>query len=76
MKTFTVIWRDNGDDYFATKVEIEDDMEGQFEESDFVMMAAEVEYADDEDRVALLDELSEKGYDLIGVIRGEVDWLF
>jgi len=72
---FTVIWRDQGDEYMVTTVDVPEEQAGNMTSQDFVLEAARVEYAGFEDLEDTLDDLIEKGYDLIGVILGEVAWV-
>jgi hypothetical protein len=71
MTTYTVIWRDNGDDFMMTTVNTAVEPE-EMTYTDWVLLAGEVEYADwDEvDRVAALADLLD-GYDLLDVLVGE-----
>jgi len=71
MTTYTVIWRDNGDDFMMTPVNTAIEPE-EMTYTDWVLMAGEVEYADwdEADRVAALADLLD-GYDLLDVLVGE-----
>jgi hypothetical protein len=70
MTTYTVIWRDNGDDFMFTEVTTAVEP-AELTNTDWVIMAGEIEYAgwDDVDRVAALADLLE-GYDLLDVFVG------
>jgi hypothetical protein len=70
MNAYTVIWRDNGDDYMFTQVSTVIDP-ANLSSIDWVLMAGEVEYAewDEVDRVAALADLL-NGYDLLDVLVG------
>jgi hypothetical protein len=70
MNTYTVIWRDAGDDFMFTEVTTAVEP-AELTTTDWVIMAGEVEYAqwDDVDRVAALADLLE-GYDLLDVLVG------
>jgi hypothetical protein len=70
MNTYTVIWRDGGDDFMFTEVTTAVDP-AELTNTDWVIMAGEVEYAqwDEVDRVAALADLLE-GYDLLDVLVG------
>lgn len=70
MTTYTVIWRDGGDDFMFTEVTTAVDP-AELTNTDWVIMAGEVEYAqwDEVDRVAALADLLE-GYDLLDVLVG------
>jgi len=71
MTTYTVIWRDGGDDFMFTTVNTVVEP-SDMTSTDWVILAGEVEYADwDEvDRVAALADLLD-GYDLLDVLVGE-----
>ncbi len=70
MNTYTVIWRDSGDDFMFTEVTTAVDP-AELTNTDWVVMAGEVEYAqwDDADRVAALADLLD-GYELLDVLVG------
>jgi hypothetical protein len=70
MNTYTVIWRDNGDDFMFTEVTTAVEPP-ELTSTDWVIMAGEVEYAewDAADRIAALADLLE-GYDLLDVLVG------
>jgi hypothetical protein len=70
MTTYTVIWRDNGDDFMLTTVNTAVEP-SDMTNTDWVLLAGEVEYADwDEvDRVAALADLLD-GFDLLDVLVG------
>ena len=67
---YTVIWRDNGDDFMLTTVRTAVEPP-ELTSTDWVIMAGEVEYAewDAADRIAALADLLE-GYDLLDVLVG------
>ncbi len=71
MTTYTVIWRDGGDDFMFTTVNTAVEP-SDMTSTDWVILAAEVEYADwDEvDRVAAIADLLD-GFDLLDVLIGE-----
>ncbi len=71
MTTYTVIWRDGGDDFMLTQVNTAVEPE-EMTYTDWVLLAGEVEYADwdEADRVAALADLLD-GYDLLDVLVGE-----
>ncbi len=71
MTTYTVIWRDGGDDFMLTTVNTTVEP-SDMTSTDWVILAAEVEYADwDEvDRVAAIADLLD-GFDLLDVLIGE-----
>lgn len=79
MKQFTVIWRDNGDDFMVTTVELEDSVNPKMLSTNtWADMAHEVERAatateDDEDDDYLP---SRDGYDLISVIVGVPEYIY
>jgi hypothetical protein len=70
MRTYTVIWRDNGDDYMFTTVTT-DLHPSNIANNEWVAMSAAVEYAqwDEEDRESAILSLKE-GYDLLDVLLG------
>jgi hypothetical protein len=70
MTTYTVIWRDGGDDFMLTTVNTAVEP-SDMTNTDWVILAAEVEYADwDEvDRVAAIADLLD-GFDLLDVLIG------
>ena len=76
MQKYTVIWRDNGDDYMITTVEVPEEQGGNMNSQECVMAAAEVEYDGFEDKAEILEDIEENGYDLIGVIFGEAVWVY
>ena len=67
---YTVIWRDGGDDFMLTVVRTAIEP-AELTNTDWVIMAGEVEYAewDEADRVAALADLLE-GYELLDVLVG------
>lgn len=67
---YTVIWRDGGDDFMLTVVRTAIEP-AELTNTDWVIMAGEVEYAqwDEVDRVAALADLLD-GYDLLDVLVG------
>lgn len=76
MQTYTVIWRDNGDDFMFTNVQTNDDP-ADVPSVGWVQTAAAVEYADwDEiDRIAAMAALLSDGYDLLAVVKGELEYV-
>ncbi len=70
MNTYTVIWRDAGEDFMFTEVTTAVDP-AELTNTDWVVMAGEVEYAqwDDADRIAALADLLD-GYELLDVLVG------
>jgi hypothetical protein len=70
MNIYTVIWRDNGDDFMFTQVSTASNPV-DLSNLDWVLMAGEVEYAewDVADRVAAMADLLD-GYDLLDVLVG------
>ncbi len=71
MNTYTVIWRDSGDDFMFTEVNTAVDP-AELTNTDWVVMAGEVEYAEwsVEERIAALADLLD-GYELLDVLIGE-----
>lgn len=76
MQTYTVIWRDNGDDFMFTEVQTNDDPVTVLN-IDWVQRAAEVEYAewDEASRIATIADLLMEGYDLLAVVKGELEYV-
>lgn len=74
MQTYTVIWRDLGDDFMFTEVQTSDDPVTVLN-IDWVQRAAEVEYAewDEASRIATIADLLMEGYDLLAVVKGELE---
>ncbi len=73
MQTYTVIWRDQSDEYMFTEVEtIDDPMD--LSSLNWVQTAASIEYADypPEELRDILDDL-ENGYDLLDVVKGKME---
>jgi len=72
MKSYTVIWRDGGDDFMLTEVETAVDP-NLMTNGDWVFLAGEVEYAewDEVDRVAALADLLDD-YELLDVVVGSL----
>lgn len=74
MQTYTVIWRDNGDDFMFTEVQTidsPDDLPSVY----WVQRAAEVEYTqwDEIDRIQAIADLLTDGYDLLDVVKGKLE---
>jgi len=76
MQKYTVIWRDQGDDFIVTVVEVPEEQGGNMNSQDFVRLAAEIEYDGFEDKDEILEDIEENGYDLVGVIFGEAVWVY
>ena len=72
---YTVIWRDGGDDYMLTAVSTAIEP-AELTNMDWVIMAGEVEYADwdEADRITALAILLD-GYDLLAVVKGELEYV-
>lgn len=70
MKSYTVIWRDGGDDFMFTVVDTDKDP-NMITNSNWIEWAAEIEYADwdEADRVAALADLLDD-YELLDVLAG------
>ena len=75
MAKFTVIWRDDGDEFITTIVEIfvSPDL-ARFSRAEWVDLAYAVECGGEEVESEYLP--SRDGYDLIAVIAGEVDFIY
>lgn len=76
MQTYTVIWRDCGDDYLFTEVQTSDDP-ADVPNIGWVQTAASVEYAqwDEVDRIQAITDLLTDGYDLLAVVKGELEYV-
>ena len=74
MQTYTVIWRDQSDDYMFTEVETTDNP-ADLSSLNWVQTAASIEYADyaPEELRDILDDLAENGYDLLDVVKGKLE---
>lgn len=74
MQTYTVIWRDGGDDYMFTEVQTSDDP-ADVPSIGWVQTAASVEYGqwDEVDRIAAIADLLDNGYDLLDVVKGKLE---
>lgn len=74
MQKYTVIWRDQSDEYMFTEVEtIDDPMD--LSSLNWVQTAASIEYTDypPEELKNILDDLAENGYDLLDVVKGKME---
>jgi hypothetical protein len=70
MSTYTVIWRDNGEDFMFTEVSTSADPK-QLSSLEWVLEAADVEYADwDEQSQILAKAELLYGYELLSVLVG------
>ena len=76
MNTYTVIWRDAGDDYMFTEVKTSDDP-ADVPNIGWVQTAATVEYADwdEKERIVAIGDLITEGYDLLAVVKGELEYV-
>lgn len=76
MKTYTVIWRDEGDDYMFTEVNTSDNPD-DLSRLSWVQTAASVEYSDytPEELQEILDDLEFNGYDMLGVVEGSLTFV-
>lgn len=76
MQTYTVIWRDGGDDFMFTEVQTSDDP-ADVPNIGWVQTAAAVEYAfwDEVDRIQAIADLLTDGYDLLAVVKGELEYV-
>jgi hypothetical protein len=76
MQSYTVIWRDAGDDYMFTVVATSDDP-ADVPNIGWVQTAAMVEYADwdEADRIAAIGDLITEGYELLAVVKGELEYV-
>ena len=76
MQEYTVIWRDNGDDYMITTIEVPKEQAINMTGKDFVLASAEIEYEGFEDKADFIENVEENGYELLGVILGKVTWVY
>lgn len=76
METYTVIWRDGGDDYMFTEVQTTDDP-ADVPNIGWVQTAAAIEYAswDEAERIASIADLITNGYDLLAVVKGKLEYV-
>lgn len=76
MQTYTVIWRDGGDDFMFTEVQTIDDP-ADVPNIGWVQTAAAVEYAqwDEVDRIQAIAALLTDGYDLLAVVKGNLEYV-
>lgn len=76
METYTVIWRDNGDDFMFTEVQITDDP-ADVPNIGWVQTAAAIEYADwdEAERITAIADLITNGYDLLAVVKGKLEYV-
>lgn len=74
MQTYTVIWRDDGDDFMFTEVQTSDDPM-DVPAIGWIQTAAAVEYADwdEADRIAAIADLLTDGFDLLDVVKGKLE---
>lgn len=74
MQTYTVIWRDNGDEFMITEVQTTDDP-ADIPSIGWVQTAAAVEYADwdEADRIVAIADLLTDGFDLLAVVKGKLE---
>lgn len=76
MTTYNVIWRDAGDEFIVTALDLHENVANDMTSQDFVLAAATLEHEVSESELAeWLEELKTDGYDLIGVFVGEVNWI-
>lgn len=73
MQTYTVIWRDDSDDYMFTEVQTTDDPQ-DVPLIGWVQTAAAVEYAewDEAERITAIADLL-NGFDLLDVVKGKLE---
>lgn len=74
MQTYTVIWRDQGDDFMFTEVQTSQDPQ-ELASIVWVHRAAEIEYADwdEAERIAALADLLDYGFELLDVVKGKLE---
>lgn len=74
MQTYTVIWRDQSDDYMFTEVQTTDDPM-DVPAIGWVQTAAEIEYAewDEAERIAAIADLVQYGFELVDVVKGKLE---
>lgn len=79
MAQYTVIWRGHDDDYMVTLVELGDAVDArQMDTNEWADLAyaAECDHSDWSAEEAAEYLPSRDGYDLISVIRGELDFIY
>ena len=71
MKTYTVIWRDTGDEFMFTDVYLEGNPNGMSTWG-WIELAAAIEYIDfaTDEYEEIMKGLLERGYDLLAVVVG------
>lgn len=76
MSTYTVIWRDNGNDYMFTEVNLDILDPLQMSNIEWVLEAAEIEYAHwyEQERIQAKADLLD-GFELLAVVRGELEYV-
>jgi hypothetical protein len=76
MTTYNVIWRDAGDEFIVTALDLHENVANDMTSQDYVLAAATLEHEGSEEELAeWIEELKTDGYDLIGVFVGDVDWI-
>ena len=77
MQTYTVIWRDAGDDFMFTVIQTNDDP-ADIPVIGWMQKAAEVEYAEWEneaERIAAIADLLVHGFELLTVVKGTLEYV-
>jgi hypothetical protein len=76
MTTYTVIWRDTGDEFIVTALDLHENVANDMTSQDFVLAAATLEHEGSEEELAeWLEDIKTHGYELIGIFAGDVDWI-
>jgi hypothetical protein len=76
MQKYTVIWRGRCDEFMFTVVETTDDPE-DVPAVGWAQTAAAIEWADwdNVDRIAAMADLLTRGFDLLAVVKGELEYV-
>ena len=76
MTTYHVIWRDAGDEFIVTALDLHENVANDMTSQDFVLAAATLEHEGSEEELAeWLEEIKTDGYELIGIFVGDVEWI-
>jgi hypothetical protein len=76
MQTYTVIWRDDGDDYMFTVVDMGILDPLQMTNLEWVLEAADVEYVEwpEQEQIQAKADLLD-GFELLAVVKGELEYV-
>jgi hypothetical protein len=76
MTTYHVIWRDSGDEFIVSALDLHENVANDMTSQDFVIAAATLEHEGSEEELAeWIEDIETNGYDLIGVFVGDVEWI-